>query len=684
MTCETFLLNVAVGPVGRYIGQGRRSRDLWFRSRALSEVTRIAAEALHGYFIAGGPQSVELILPTPQRIAQSFLPKLKNDQENEGPWQHQGPTISNKIYAKVTASAEEIPCLVEEARRKILKSLNSWLKAAQEWAQTQGGKDLALNEGAFRAQREAIAKGDFLEFFAVWVPFSGSDEEGFHALRQAMNARKSLREFDAPTWSSEGKPRSSSNPNWSSVFDEPSNKTQLRDAIIARNKLGIRRQERLDALSLLSRFAEFCSTPDENNQDDIKLPALSFPPIHRVAADPWLAGVPEARLNQVHETLEDFSPHDATSLVATRVRILKNSSTNPVSQDKNDEKENRFPWDPSLFFEGNLLAKQREYSRPTLPALNFQHIQLKDAKAWSRARVLVRELQPMVQKIQREYGCPSPYYAMLEADGDSIGSIIDKLTTEKRFKLAKALYAFSDKAYGIIEEHGGYAFYSAGDEVKAYLPIDKVLPAYKKLLEAFEEKVKTVPDLKNELASSGLSGAIVIAHAKDDLRRVRSRVSELLSETKNLKKQAKEDEAKKSWLAVEEQPAGGPCRSACGPQEALLGDFTALIRFAKDSELSKSTAHTLLSLYQRFKETSDAEENNPLGVEIGLASVLQKAKRSGSKLPNGIKEIILELHKGKSTWEDLRKLANKIIIAERIARAKLERAGKGNTKEEGQ
>lgn len=678
MTCETFLLNVAVGPVGRYIGQGRRSRDLWFRSRALSEVTRIAAEALHGYFIAGGPQSVELILPTPQRIAQSFLPKLKNDQENEGPWQHQGPTISNKIYAKVTASAEEIPCLVEEARRKILKSLNSWLKAAQEWAQTQGGKDLALNEGAFRAQREAIAKGDFLEFFAVWVPLSGSDEEGFHALRQAMNARKSLREFDAPTWSSEGKPRSSSNPNWSSVFDEPSDDNQLKDAVIARNKLGIRRQERLDALSLLSRFAEFRSTADERNQGGIKLPALSFPPIHRVAADPWLEGVDQGDIEVVSQKLDRNRKKPELMLIASRVEVARNKDG------QNKGRKDPFPWDPSLFFEGNLLAKKRECSRKELRAVNHRNIPIEESGPWRDAWNIIQDIWDPVLKIQRKFGCPTPYYAMLEADGDSIGSIIDGLTTAQRIELAKALYVFSDEAYRIIEEHGGYAFYSAGDEVKAYLPIDKVLTAYEALHKAFKEYVKEADGFKEALACSGLSGAIVIAHAKDDLRRVRSRVSELLSETKNRKKRAKQNDAKESWLAVEEQPAGGPPRTVYDPQETLLAQFENLVTFAENSELSKSTAHTLLSLYQRFKETPGSEKDNILSVEIGLASVLQKGRRSGSENQKELKKVIRDLLSNGATWEDLRKLANKIIIAERIARAKLERAGKGNTKEEGQ
>lgn len=703
MTCETFLLNVAVGPVGRYIGQGRRSRDLWFRSRALSEMTRIAARSLEKFAELPGVDSVtavDLILPTSDRINQSFLPQLDYENRGSGPFQHQGPTISNKIYAKVTASQEGVRALVDQTRATILTHLGNWLDAAQAWA-IEGSKrgispeelkqfpiPSALNKKTFQAQRDAIAEGDFLEFFAVWVPIvDQSDRDAFQRLREAMNSRKSLREFQAPTWSKPGKPRSSSNPNWASVFDEPEDPGALQRAVIARGKLGIRRQERLDALSLLSRFAEFSSVKGNKktpNQDDIKLPALPFPPIHRVAADPWLAGVPESELKKVHQTLEDFSNRDATCLVATRVRILKNDAADQGGQDENAEKTNRFPWDPSLFFDDNLLAKQREYSRPTLPAFNFRPFRLEGAEAWSQAKVLVKRLQPRVNKIQREYGCPTPYYAMLEADGDSIGSIIDGLTTEQRIKLAKALYTFSDKAYGIIEEHGGYAFYSAGDEVKAYLPIDKVLPAYKKLLEAFEEKVKTVPDLKNELASSGLSGAIVIAHAKEDLRRVRSRVSELLSETKNLKKQAKEDEAKKSWLAVEEQPAGGPCRSACGPQEALLGDFTALIRFAKDSELSKSTAHTLLSLYQRFKETPVPKKKEDPSVALGLASVLQKARRSGTAIPEKLEEIIRELHQPKTTWDDLRDLAYKIIIAERFARAEKERAGKGNTKEEGQ
>ncbi len=41
------LIQIAVGPVQEFIAQARRTRDLWYGSHLLSEVSRAVARSLH-------------------------------------------------------------------------------------------------------------------------------------------------------------------------------------------------------------------------------------------------------------------------------------------------------------------------------------------------------------------------------------------------------------------------------------------------------------------------------------------------------------------------------------------------------------------------------------------------------------------------------------------------------------
>lgn len=98
-----WLVEVSVGPVGGFIGAGRRSRDLWYGSRLVSELTRVVTRKLVTMF---EEQQVELVMPLAGRIDASFLEK------------HQGPTISNHIRVRVHGASEKaVHEALEEARQ---------------------------------------------------------------------------------------------------------------------------------------------------------------------------------------------------------------------------------------------------------------------------------------------------------------------------------------------------------------------------------------------------------------------------------------------------------------------------------------------------------------------------------------------------------------------------------------
>ena len=107
---------------------------------------------------------------------------------------------------------------------------------------------------------------------------------------------------------------------------------------------------------------------------------------------------------------------------------------------------------------------------------------------------------------------PSPYYAMLLADGDNMGKAIDRQSSiDDHKKISEALSDFSIQAKNIIqsEENAGVPIYVGGDDVLAYLPLHTALQCSKALEEAFRKQMEPFGD--NSVQPT-LSGGIVIAH----------------------------------------------------------------------------------------------------------------------------------------------------------------------------
>lgn len=115
-------------------------------------------------------------------------------------------------------------------------------------------------------------------------------------------------------------------------------------------------------------------------------------------------------------------------------------------------------------------------------------------------------------------GEPEPYYAILLADGDNMGKVIDNQPDlEAQQKLSLALDQFAGGVRGIVEsaDHRGALVYSGGDDVLAFLPLDTVLTCAQKLHEAYAKEMRGF--LSTEGNPSTLSVGIVICHHLEPL-----------------------------------------------------------------------------------------------------------------------------------------------------------------------
>jgi CRISPR-associated protein Cmr2 len=240
-----YLLTIAVGPVQDFIAAARRTRDLWFGSYVLSEISKAVAREI--WLAAGGTGNLEngpLIFPAPQTLAELDADSPLN--------------VANKILAELPDNCDS----AQVAARAKQAGQKRWQKFASDIE---------------RRFANGIAKDiwdeqvdDVLEFYAAWVRYDGHDYKAARErLERLLAGRKSLRDF-AHVHGRAGVPKSSLDGARESVLrNEPSVKAQW--------KFKIKEGEQLDAVGLIKRLA---------GQMDEKVVSVS-----RIAVDPWIRRV---------------------------------------------------------------------------------------------------------------------------------------------------------------------------------------------------------------------------------------------------------------------------------------------------------------------------------------------------------------------------------------------------------
>lgn len=242
---------VAIGPVQDFIAQARRTRDLWFGSHLLSEVSKATAAALAG-------TGATLVFPAPASIGE-----LAPTDGPAGDGTSVPLNVANRVVA--ISGPDSDPEVVARVARD---AAFARLRSVADGVRRRCGGLLANDVGpAWDEQIESL-----LEFVAAWAPMA-DDAAYAVALDNAVDAlaaRKVLREF-APwrTQRGSGVPKSSLDGARESVLAEP----RSRDAKLSR-RFRIAAGEQLDAVGLVKRAG---GAPEQ------------FVPVANVAFGPWLA-----------------------------------------------------------------------------------------------------------------------------------------------------------------------------------------------------------------------------------------------------------------------------------------------------------------------------------------------------------------------------------------------------------
>ncbi|HNC99585.1 MAG TPA: hypothetical protein PKW90_25880, partial [Myxococcota bacterium] len=351
---------------------------------------------------------------------------------------------------------------------------------------------------------------------------------------------------------------------------------------LRRGRVGIRPGEKLDLLYLARRISLFTDSCPEIGE-------LPFPPLGRVAAQPYLHGLFLKKPN-----LLQFFVKELSTLAKSGSDEAREDFFRWCSPCKNPESELAltFPYDPGLLYEGEWEAKVKELGRVGA----------------TEQLAGVQKLNGLLLRIREEMGgtTPIPYYALVEMDGDGVGHGLRGKDQRQWEAAIKQLDAFSDAAAREIEKAEGVPFYAAADELLFYVPVDKALDAVTKLSTLWDRTVGSTV-----LSGTTLSGGVVIVHVKDDLTLARDAAGKALKAAKKARRQAAQGASESlrdtgaappPWLRVEEHPRAGSPRAVTGPLPSLVEQLrcwaqdrgaTAGEPGSAEESLSLRTAHIL-------------------------------------------------------------------------------------------
>ncbi|WP_019672860.1 type III-B CRISPR-associated protein Cas10/Cmr2 [Psychrobacter lutiphocae] len=509
MSQEKQYFHFTLGPVQGFVAQARRTRDFWAGSFLLSWLSAVAIKAVQA-------QGGNIIFPIPDK---SFLAAVSGDAVETLP--EQGG-IPNRFMADVSDcngfDAQVITDAVQQAWQAVCHQVWEHDRAAL----TQPHKQVVDQAEITRH----IWDRQISHFWDMnWVITEGKDPS-------ALDKRKNLRthipsvEDGYKCMVMEGYQELSG----ASGKRSGSKRREFWLNISSYERMGLdlKEDEQLSAIAYVKRrfvhsFHKVKLKIDSvGNSFTIQGWKLSknVPSVGYMASVPWLKRVLQAQEN-IHEQLIDFNGHIGSV-------HDHNPSIGITSERRNhvDGIKKALNCNPSLSLEdisidGQLYFKSFwENLNNLYPDKRHKYSKIEEA-AGNAKRSLLKLYDLMDQR-------PSPYYAILLMDGDSLGKQMSH--EERQPIISHALNKFTKKVSSIVKAHDGFLVYAGGDDVLAILSLDDALPAAVALQQSYKDCFEQA-SLENGTGvqvHSSLSGAINYCHIGTPLTQVLSDSHDLL------------------------------------------------------------------------------------------------------------------------------------------------------------
>jgi len=621
VTAKDHLLIVSLGPVQDFIAAARKCQDLWFGSALLCELAKVMARSLQN-------QGGTLIFPS------------RCDQDS---------LVANKIVAQLPSGLNPTDTAAK-AKEDLLAALRSLAEKAFETCGLDIDKDMALKQIK-----------DLMEVQWVAVPFSSQPDSYAEAHRRAerlLSSRKRTRTFSKADWNGEAQalPKSSIDGQRESVVKESSFALRQKGP----GRLGL--NERLCGVGLLKRYGPRVIREHKNLSVDAGFFAGKPPRFQNtssVAAKPLFKRLEEEGQSTCKEAFEKYIQHLRNQGLDLNAYRLGDPQIPPDR-----------PWrdyDACLLYPDRLVAECED------AGIDF-------ATRTEAKKALDTLLTTVVDSRQT----PPAYYAMLCADGDNMGVLIERLASPRSSdglrnhqRLSAALSEFAKKAKALVEnEHDGCLIYAGGDDVLALLPLHTALACANdlrlafcevltlRLKECFSEPTGAAPTFE-----PSLSVGLAVVHHLEHLGRVRAWAKEAEQHAKR----------KRNSLAIALHKRSGETCSVSGTWDDLATWLPTLVSYFKDGMIPGGLAQDLRELTKPFVVPcigSGASENrsefDPM-IRSLVSGVLSRKQERGSAaaVSEEVKRVILRRVSCKQVarivLDALQKLCDELFIARAFA-----------------
>lgn len=589
------LLLITIGPVQEFIASARRTRDLWFGSWLLSELSREAALYLSDAKVGG-----RLIFP-----------------HGHEQLQDRSVDVVNRIMAVLPnhEQANDVANGIDQAVRTRLTKIRD-----EAFAQIPGLRDIAVRE---RAETQVA---ELLELYWVVVPFEGDYQVGREALEAALAARKNTRSFGQPGYSA-AEPKSSVDGQRESVV--PETKYPARGDDVAQKAVkiaalfkqyGAGQAERLSGVDLLKRHG----LRSDGRGD--------FPSTSHFAALPLLSRL-EQSFSQ--EAARRWSEYLTTLGPLVNLYELGNQRTSLPIVGR---------YDASLLFEERLTELTTNDNEQKTAVHALRHF----LQAFTGGKP------------------PEPYYALLHADGDNMGRVIDHLAAkgvEQHRAFSRQLDIFARSVRATVESanHRGALIYAGGDDVLAFLPLDTALGCAADLAERFRTMMQPFTiTVDGKSIAPTLSAGLAICHHIEPL-------SDALNLARRAEKEAKQIEGKDALAIILSKRSGVDTlikgRWTDGFVQRLM-DATTL---HSSEALPDGAAYDLRDLDVRLTHGNNTPNQALLAKEAVRILKRKRGNRGQTELPQHfLDDVAAALQNGRST----RQLADELVVAREFARAR--------------
>jgi CRISPR-associated protein Cmr2 len=457
------VLILTLGPVQDFIETARRTRDLWFGSWLLSELSKATAEAIARVI---GVEA--LVFPGVAQLS------------DLGP--ATSTLVTNKIVVRVPNGRDPVALakLGEDGLRRRLRRLRD-----DAFDEIRPIEPHHFDRPTAQAQVD-----DLIEL--AWVSAPETGDGSYAAARRRAESllagRKHTRLWNPVAWAKDV-PKSSMDGERESVLHEDLfDRVGTKDGPSVdevRRRYGVAKTERLCGVGLFKRHG---TRPNA-------VYTHRFLSTGHLAAWPLYERVKKAPDAELQQAWEKY------------LRTLADGGINLAEQEIVQGPGWRMPvfgrMDGSLLFEGRLPDLFEEVTDAG-----------KAKEGLHRAR---RALAEFLKKLG--VSTPLPYYAILVADGDRMGKAIERQDSfEKHRNLSRELARFAGSVRTIVErDFGGELVYSGGDDVLAFVPLHRVVCCARELAESFKQHLSGFP-VNEQGEPPTLSAGIGISHFMDPLR----------------------------------------------------------------------------------------------------------------------------------------------------------------------